>query len=169
MSFTAGTAVLPQAIPLPVWLEAAVPFGFRQILGRRQGESRALFLRGKELKYLQEADVAIIGAGVAGTALTYHLAKDGARVILIEQGYLGEGTSGATMSNLNLHNRLPGPELDLALNTLRLYEDLLHNWDTDIQFEKTSGLMLLSTPEMIPWAQKRVSAQKNAGLDIKML
>ena len=66
------------------------------------------------MSHLQEADVVVIGGGVAGTALTYHLANKGANVILLERSYPGDSDSGVTMSTW-----CKPPRLDtLSLNTL---------------------------------------------------
>lgn len=121
------------------------------------------------MSHLQEADVVVIGVGVAGIALTYHLANEVANVILLERGYLGDGASGATMSNLNLHNRLPRIEMNLALYTMRLYQNFMNTFETDIEYEKTSNFLLLTNKELIPWAKKRVLAQQQSGLGIYIL
>ena len=45
-------------------------------------------------------DVAVIGAGVIGAAVSYYSALDGADVILIDKGDIAEGTSSKSDGNI---------------------------------------------------------------------
>ena len=47
-------------------------------------------------------DIAVIGAGVIGTSVAYHLTKAGMKVVLIEKGDLASGTSSRCDSVGNL-------------------------------------------------------------------
>ena len=58
-------------------------------------------------------EVAAIGGGVVGAAVTYHLARRGARVTLLDAGEPGAGTSAASFAWLNSHNKEPRPYHDL--------------------------------------------------------
>ncbi|MEE9593444.1 MAG: FAD-binding oxidoreductase [Thermoplasmata archaeon] len=40
------------------------------------------------------ADVVVVGAGIAGTAMTHFLAKGGLRVVLVDRAYPGQGATG---------------------------------------------------------------------------
>lgn len=51
--------------------------------------------------------VIVIGAGIVGTSLTYHLARAGARVTLIDASRPGGGTSMATLAWINALTRRP--------------------------------------------------------------
>ncbi|MBW1962940.1 MAG: FAD-binding oxidoreductase [Deltaproteobacteria bacterium] len=114
-------------------------------------------------------DVLVIGGGLIGTAAAFFLAKEGVDVGLIERKGLASGTSGATMSNLSLHNRMPGPEWDLAMETWQIYKDLKENLGMDCEFEILSSLMLIEKEEDLAWARKRVADQRRAGLDIELI
>ncbi len=51
--------------------------------------------------------VAVIGAGVIGTAIAFRLAQAGARVTLLDAGRPGGGTSTRSFAWLNAHNKQP--------------------------------------------------------------
>ncbi|MEW6308167.1 MAG: FAD-dependent oxidoreductase [Bacillota bacterium] len=61
------------------------------------------------------ADVAVIGAGIIGTAIAYQLALAGRRVVVLEGRYPAAGASGACNGGLNYigkHPALFGPAVD---------------------------------------------------------
>src|SRR5687768_5822271 len=46
------------------------------------------------------ADVCVIGAGIAGLSVAYHLAREGKKVIVLDDGQVGGGESGRTTAHL---------------------------------------------------------------------
>jgi glycine/D-amino acid oxidase-like deaminating enzyme len=47
-----------------------------------------------------EADVCIVGAGLAGLSVAYQLIRDGRRVVVIDDGQVGRGMTGRTTAHL---------------------------------------------------------------------
>ena len=45
-------------------------------------------------------DAIVIGGGVIGTSILYHLAKEGVKGLLLEKGELADGTSGKCDGNI---------------------------------------------------------------------
>jgi glycine/D-amino acid oxidase-like deaminating enzyme len=64
-------------------------------------------------------DIAVIGAGLLGSAVAYYASLAGASVTLIEQGRPGGGTSSTTFSWLNANNKTPREYFDLNLAGMR--------------------------------------------------
>src|SRR5688572_13706762 len=56
-------------------------------------------IRTKPLKAAEKADVCIIGAGISGMTTAYLLAKTGADVIVLEDGFIGSGETGRTTAH----------------------------------------------------------------------
>jgi glycine/D-amino acid oxidase-like deaminating enzyme/nitrite reductase/ring-hydroxylating ferredoxin subunit len=48
-----------------------------------------------------EVDVAVIGGGIAGMSTAYHLARDGARVAVLEAAGIGSGVTGCTTAKVS--------------------------------------------------------------------
>ena len=70
------------------------------------------------------ADVVVIGAGMVGAATAAALAATGRRVLVVDRsGPLG-GTTAAGEGNILVSDKLPGPELDLALRSVALWQKL---------------------------------------------
>lgn len=53
------------------------------------------------------SEVIVIGGGIVGASVAYRLAKEGARVTLLEAGRLGGGTTIASFAWVNSHNKPP--------------------------------------------------------------
>ena len=83
-------------------------------------------------------DVVVIGGGVIVILTAFFLTKAGIKVGLIEKGVIASGTSSKTMSNLSLHNWMPGPEWDLAMETLKIYKNLDETFGKLFEFEVIS-------------------------------
>ena len=47
-----------------------------------------------------DADVCVVGAGLAGLSVAYHLAREGRRVVVVERDEIGSGDSGVTTAHL---------------------------------------------------------------------
>ena len=81
------------------------------------------------------ADLVVIGAGAVGAACAYFAARAGLRVVVLDRGPVAGGTSSAGEGNLLVSDKEPGPELDLALLSRRLWtEDLgrdAHSWELE--------------------------------------
>ncbi len=72
-------------------------------------------------------DVIVVGGGAIGCALAYYLSRAGARVTIVEAAHPGAGASSAAAGMLaplaEAHEG--GPALDLGLESLRLFPELV--------------------------------------------
>jgi glycine/D-amino acid oxidase-like deaminating enzyme len=115
-------------------------------------------------------DAVVIGAGVQGAGAAYHLARSGWRVLVVDAGEPGGGSSGATHANLALHNRNPRyPEFALARATVAMYADLERELETDLEFSQPGGLMLAAHVEDLDVMRQHAACQRAAGLRVEML
>jgi sarcosine oxidase subunit beta len=73
------------------------------------------------------SDVIVVGAGVVGASIAFHLARDGARVTLIDKGDICGGMSSRSGALLRMHYTF-APEADLAWKSLRYFA----NWRESI-------------------------------------
>src|SRR5437870_4778954 len=53
-----------------------------------------------QLKENLEADVVVVGAGIAGLTAAYCLASSGKKVIVVDESYIGSGESGRTTAQM---------------------------------------------------------------------
>ena len=69
-------------------------------------------------------DIIILGAGVMGTAIAFHLAKRRAgSIVLLDKDHVGRGGSGRSSALIRMHYTFP-PEVQLALVSLNMFQ----NW-----------------------------------------
>ncbi|GIH99889.1 NAD(P)/FAD-dependent oxidoreductase [Planobispora takensis] len=69
-------------------------------------------------------DVVVVGAGIVGAACAYYAARAGLDVVVVDRGPVAGGTTGAGEGNVLVSDKEPGPELDLALLSNRLWREL---------------------------------------------
>ncbi|MER5305618.1 FAD-binding oxidoreductase [Streptomyces lasiicapitis] len=110
------------------------------------------------------ADVIVIGAGVVGAACAYYAARSGLRVTVLDRGPVAGGTTGAGEGNLLVSDKEPGPELDLALLSTRLWQDLAEELPPEIEYEAKGGLVVASHEEGTAALRDFAAAQHKAGV-----
>ncbi|WP_240506289.1 NAD(P)/FAD-dependent oxidoreductase [Thermoactinospora rubra] len=93
------------------------------------------------------ADVIVIGAGAVGAACAYYAARAGLDVTVVDRGPVAGGTTGAGEGNVLVSDKEPGPELDLALLSNRLWRELAEV--ADFEYEPKGGLVVAETPEVL--------------------
>src|SRR6266542_4912800 len=73
-------------------------------------------------------DILIVGGGVMGTSIAWHLAQRRAgRVVLLEKAYLGAGSSGKSGAIIRQHysNRLTASMAQKSLRVFEHFEDTI--------------------------------------------
>jgi glycine oxidase len=83
-------------------------------------------------------EVVVLGAGIVGCAAAYYLARDGAKVTIVEREAVGSGASGYAVGLLNplVGTGIPSPMAPLAEQTFRMHKAL---WP---EIEEASGVDL---------------------------
>ncbi|WP_244178818.1 FAD-binding oxidoreductase [Streptomyces rubellomurinus] len=90
-------------------------------------------------------DAVVVGAGVVGAACAYYAARAGLAVAVVDRGPVSGGTTGAGEGNLLVSDKEPGPELDLALLSTRLWRDLAEQLGPEAEYEPKGGLVVAAT------------------------
>ncbi|MFG1946654.1 NAD(P)/FAD-dependent oxidoreductase [Nonomuraea sp. NPDC048826] len=92
-------------------------------------------------------DVIVVGAGVVGAACAYYAARAGLDVTVLDRGPVAGGTTGAGEGNVLVSDKEPGPELDLAVLSNRLWRELAETGG-GFEYEPKGGLVVAETPEI---------------------
>ncbi|MGV9758323.1 NAD(P)/FAD-dependent oxidoreductase [Streptomyces tricolor] len=109
-------------------------------------------------------DVVVVGAGMVGAACAWYAARAGLDVRLVDRGPVSGGTTGAGEGNLLVSDKEPGPELELALLSGRLWAELAQEHGTAIEYEPKGGLVVASTPRTLAALEDFAAGQRRAGV-----
>ncbi|MFE2422601.1 NAD(P)/FAD-dependent oxidoreductase [Streptomyces hokutonensis] len=109
-------------------------------------------------------DVVVVGAGVVGAACALYAARAGLDVVIVDRGPVSGGTTGAGEGNLLVSDKEPGPELDLALLSARLWTQLAEEIGEFIEYEAKGGLVVASTPGGLTALERFAEQQRAAGV-----
>ncbi len=123
----------------------------------------------------ETTDVIIVGAGVVGCSIAYHLAEKGVkRAVILERGKVGGEASGAAAGMLapQCEAAGPGPFLDFCLAARQYYEHLapmlMDLTRVDIEYLRW-GILYLLDEEGDAAAEGRYRWQKELGLAVERL
>jgi glycine/D-amino acid oxidase-like deaminating enzyme/nitrite reductase/ring-hydroxylating ferredoxin subunit len=144
-----------------VW-SAAIPEGER--FGTLPGDTKA--------------DVAIIGAGITGISTAYNLIKKGLKVIVLEAGETGKGTTGSSTGNLYVptaqfqyilskHNQ---EALNAVISSraaaMTFIEDRISEFGIECAYKKVPWFYFTGKKSSIKHIEKEYNAMRSGGLTI---
>jgi glycine/D-amino acid oxidase-like deaminating enzyme len=114
----------------------------------------------------EERDLVVVGAGMTGAACAWYAARAGLRVAVVDRGAVAGGTTGAGEGNLLVSDKEPGPELDLAMLSTRLWRELAEEagFAADIEYEVKGGLVVAAQPEGFAALEAFARQQRRSGV-----
>ncbi|MCW8378239.1 NAD(P)/FAD-dependent oxidoreductase [Streptomyces justiciae] len=112
-------------------------------------------------------DVVVVGAGMAGAACALYASRAGLDVTVVDRGPVAGGTTGAGEGNLLVSDKEPGPELELALLSGRLWAELAAEpgLGAAFEYEPKGGIVVASTPEGLTALADFAAGQRAAGVE----
>lgn len=102
---------------------------------------------------------------MVGAACALYAARAGLDVIVVDRGPMAGGTTGAGEGNLLVSDKEPGPELELALLSGRLWADLAEEVGDAIEYERKGGLVVAAGPDGLEALEKFATGQRAAGVE----
>lgn len=115
------------------------------------------------------ADVIVIGGGVIGASIAYHVAKRKVSVVLLEKGDLASGSSGACGGTIFLQTKNPGTHLELALESSKRFVHLEHELGFGFEYQRNGGMIVIEREEELRALKQFVEKQNKTGLDVSLL
>lgn len=106
---------------------------------------------------------------MVGAACALYAARAGLRVVLVDRGPVAGGTTGSGEGNLLVSDKEPGPELELALLSARLWDGLAAGpgVGASIEYEAKGGVVVASCGTGLAALEEFAAGQREAGVDAR--
>jgi glycine/D-amino acid oxidase-like deaminating enzyme len=112
--------------------------------------------------------VVVIGAGIVGSSIAWHLVRRGAKVTVIERNAPASGTSGRSFAWINAHySKQPQAYHQLSARSLFAYRDLQRHLPLNIHWG--GGLEWLTDAASSAALEQRVLRHQRAGMAARMV
>jgi sarcosine oxidase subunit beta len=115
------------------------------------------------------AEAVVIGAGVIGASVAFHLARGGLRPIVVDRSDPAAGSSGACDGLVFLQTKKPGVHLELALASRRRFAELAAQLGPGIEFRPTGGMCLIESAAELAASRRFVALQAQSGLAVELV
>ncbi|MBI4642040.1 MAG: FAD-binding oxidoreductase [Candidatus Tectomicrobia bacterium] len=117
---------------------------------------------------IHTADIVIIGGGVMGCSIAYHLAKQGFKnIILLEKDFLGSGSTGKSTAIVRTHYSHE-VTARMALKSLRVFENFKEIVGESAGFVQT-GFAVVVPERDLKGLQRNVQMHQKIGINTALL
>lgn len=114
------------------------------------------------------ADVIVVGAGVMGCSIAYHLAERRAgSILLLDRGHVASGASGRTSALVRMHYAFE-PEVRLARLSLDIFREWEERFGRPTSFRRT-GYVRLVPHSQLPRLRANVEMQRACGVNTQLV
>jgi len=113
-------------------------------------------------------DQIIVGAGVMGASIAFHLGQRKAgRILVLDKAHAGSGGSGRSSALVRMHYSFP-PEVQLALISLRMFENW-HELVGEPELFKKTGFVRVVHPNESERLRRNVEMQQGLGVNVRII
>lgn len=113
--------------------------------------------------------VAVVGAGIVGTATARALASRGVEVDLLDSGPVSGGTTGLGEGNVLCSDKHPGPELELAVLGLAAFDAIERRHGAVAHIRRKGALVVHREAESLAAEPARLEGLRSAGVRCVLL
>ena len=119
----------------------------------------------------REAEILIVGGGIAGAATALYLARLGRDVALVERGEIASEASGVNAGQIGATGWGEMPDLGsyLTMGSLQLFKELQLDLGYDIEFRQSGSLTAIHTPGQYDYMRGRVLEMRSQGFEVELL
>ena len=118
-------------------------------------------------QYPATAEVLIIGAGIMGCSIAYHLAERGVRdVVVLERDQIGRGATADAAGGIRLQFSTE-TNIRLSQISLEYWEQFEERFGVDINLRQQGYLFLLTSQDDVPVFQHNLELQQSLGVPVR--
>ncbi|MBW2309370.1 MAG: FAD-binding oxidoreductase, partial [Deltaproteobacteria bacterium] len=115
------------------------------------------------------ADVVIVGGGIIGVSIAYHLAKKRAgAIVLLEKGMLGEGSTGYCAGGIRTQYSTD-INIRFALESIQVFEHFEEEFGVDPEFHQDGYCFLAATENEMRMFGQNVELQRTYDIEVELL
>jgi len=117
----------------------------------------------------QTADVVIIGGGIVGLSIGYHLAlMKAGKIIILEKGQLGEGSTSRCVGGIRTQF---STEINIrfSLESIKTFERFEEEFGVNPEFRRIGYLFLATTELEMEVFKKNIELQRKFGIPVELL
>ncbi|MFY9560880.1 MAG: FAD-binding oxidoreductase [Terriglobales bacterium] len=114
------------------------------------------------------ADFVILGAGVMGASIAFHLARRKAgRIVVLDKDHVGSGGSSRSSALVRMHYSF-APEVQLALMSLKMFQHWREIVGEAGEFRRT-GFVRIVHPSETERLKRNVAMQRGLGANVELI
>lgn len=113
-------------------------------------------------------DSIIIGGGIVGLAIAYHLTKSGLKVVVLEKKYPGSGSTGRCIGGIRMQFSTEA-SIRLMQESMNHFRNMEEEFGFSVEFFAGGYLFLAHTDEKLLAFKKVMKLQKNLGLNVSVI
>jgi sarcosine oxidase, subunit beta len=118
---------------------------------------------------VKTAEVVIIGGGVVGCSIAYHLAKRGMRdVVVLERDTVGSGTTSKAAGGIRTQFSTE-TEIRFSQESQRVFETFKDEFGVDPGYQRIGYLFLITDPADLASFETRIALQRRCGVAVSVI
>jgi sarcosine oxidase, subunit beta len=114
-------------------------------------------------------DVIVVGAGVVGCSIAYHLTTAGLKVALLDKGPVGSGASSANFGMVQSNDVETKFSIPMVTKSYARFDNLEEELGMSFDFRRIEALSLMSKLEQWKAAENRVEKMSQAGVAVELI
>jgi len=117
----------------------------------------------------ETADVVVIGAGIVGCSIAYHLAVQGAgTVVVVEKDLICSGSTGKSAGGIR-QQFATELNIQLSLESLRMFHRMREELGVDPEFREVGYLFMATTPAELTLFKRQAEFQQHHRIPVQIV
>jgi sarcosine oxidase subunit beta len=117
----------------------------------------------------ETADIVIIGAGIVGCSIAYHLAIQGAgRVVVLEKDLICSGSTGKSAGGIR-QQFATEVNIQLSIESLKMFNRMREELGVDPEFRQVGYLFMATTPAELELFRGQAEVQQRYGIPVQIV